>query len=158
MKKILIILVLIFVFTFCKRDNTQLYNQACDFEDNQEFDKAIELLSKALEINPKDIECYNNRAWDYYELGQFENAFNDFKEILRIDSLNTAAIYGIGYLKFEQSKYEETLELFNRIIEIKGGPVFLEITDNEFTGQRILEANMEQVFYYKNLAEENLKK
>lgn len=141
----------------CNRDNTQLYNQACELEKQEKYEEAINLLTKAIKINPKDIECYNNRAWDYIDLEKDEKALADFRKILEIDSVNTAAIYGIGYILYEKGDYNKSIEHFDKVIELKGGgPLFLELTNNEFIGQRVLEADIEQVYRFKNLAEEKL--
>lgn len=143
----------------CKTDNTELYNQACDLEEQEKFNEAIELLTKALVINPNDIECYNNRGWDYYELGQLEKAMFDFENILKIDSQNTAGIYGIGFLCYKQGKYQLAIDEFDEIIKLKGGgPIFLELTDNEFIGQRaLMEADINKVLHFKKLAESEIK-
>jgi tetratricopeptide (TPR) repeat protein len=154
----IIISFVVAVFLGCNRDNTELYNQACDLEKQGEFKKAIELLTKALEINPKDLECYNNRAWDYYDLGELGNAMSDFESILKIDSINTAGIYGIGFLYYEQGYYQKAIDKFDKVIKLKGGgPIFLEMTDNEFLGQRApLKADINQVYHFKRLAESKL--
>tara|TARA_B110000902_G_scaffold232876_1_gene276212 strand:- start:209 stop:742 length:534 start_codon:yes stop_codon:yes gene_type:complete len=155
----LILLLVTMCFFGCKTDNSELYNQACDLEEREKFNEAIELLTKALVMNPNDIECYNNRGWDYYELGQLKKAMFDFENILKIDSLNTAGIYGIGFLYYEQGQFQDAIDKFNKVIKLKGGgPIFLELTDNEFIGQRApLEADINQVLHFKKLAEKEIK-
>jgi tetratricopeptide (TPR) repeat protein len=156
-KKYIHLTFIVLLIIGCNRDNTELYNKACDLEEQGKYKEAIEFLSKALELNPKDIECYNNRAWDYYDLGEFNKSMADFKSLLEIDSVNTAAIYGIGFLCYEQKQYQKAINNFDKIIKLKGGgPLFLELTNNEFIGQRVLEADIEQVYRYKKLAEEKL--
>lgn len=143
----------------CNRDNTQLYNQACELEGQEKYEEAIKLLTRAIEINPKDIECYNNRAWDYNDIGENDKALADFMKILDIDSVNTAAIYGIGYVLYENGEYKKSIEQFDKVIALKGGgPLFLEFKNNEFIDQRVLEADINQVYKYKKLAEEKLNK
>lgn len=158
MIRIIIFLLFGLSIVSCNRDNSQLFNQACNLEEEGKYKEAIEILTKALEINPNDIECYNNRAWDYNDLGNNDKALADFQKMLIIDSVNTAAIYGIGYIYFEQGQFQKAIDKFDKIIKLKGGgPIFLELTDNEFIGQRVLEADIDQVYHYKKLAEDKLK-
>lgn len=143
-----------------KEDNSKLYNQACEYEQIGELRKAIPILTEALKIDPNDLGCYNNRAWDYFDLGDKQKAISDFNEILKIDSLNTAGIYGLAFIQFKEGNYEKAIQLFDKIIKLKGGgPIYLEMVDNEAISQRApLEANINQVYEYKNLALEELKK
>jgi tetratricopeptide (TPR) repeat protein len=162
MKHFLHLIIVISAFTLSCTDGKEhirLYNRACDYEDKGEYEKSIELLSKAIEIKPSDIYSYNNRAWDYLEIGRKDLAHIDFKTILKYDPKNTAAIYGLGYICYLDSNYKKAVALFDLIIEIKGGgPLFLELTDNHFTGQeKPLEADIESVFKYKKLSQQKIK-
>lgn len=158
MVKTLLFTVVVLFIVSCNKDNSELYNQACKLEEEGKYQEAIQVLTKALEIKPKDIECYNNRAWDYIDLENNEMAMADFKMILTIDSVNTAAIYGIGYIHYKKKQYQIAIDKFNKVIKLKGGgPLFLELTDNEFIGQRELEADINQVYQYKKLAEAKLR-
>ena len=140
------------------KDNTSLFNQATDLENQGNFKEAIDVLSKALKLDPNDIECYNNRAWDYYDLKDFKNSSSDFNQILKIDSLNTAALYGLGYISYEKENYDNAIEYFDKVINIKGTGLTQKLVDNVGLGIRApLEANMSQVLHYKKLSEEKLR-
>ena len=140
-------------------DNTKLFNKAIDLEEKGNFTESIEVLTKAIEINPKDLECYNNRAWDYLELKMETQALEDFKKMTQIDKDNSAGLYGIAFIHMQNENYDNALRIFNQIIELKGGgSLFLEETDNAFIEQRKkMEANIDQVYYYKRIVEEKLK-
>jgi len=157
MKTKLYILIGLILLGCSPRDNTELFNKACILEEEGEFEKAIEVLTEAIEIVPDDIDCFNNRAWNYYETGDFDNAYKDFYEILVHSNQNTGALFGIAYLKFEEKEYQQAITLFDKIIAIRGGgPFYLERVDNDFFGQAPVEADMKQVHFYKNLSQEKL--
>ncbi len=47
---------------------------------NKEYPQAIELLSKAIEINPYLVDAYDLRAQSYKEIGEYKKAIEDFKK------------------------------------------------------------------------------
>lgn len=154
MKHLLIFSALLLVIlSSCVQDNTDLYNEACEYEEEMEYDKAIELLSKALELNPKDIECLNNRAWDYYDLGQKEKAITDFEKMLDIDPQSTGAMYGIAYIKYENEFLEDALKNFNQIIEIQAS---LATQSNRSKSKHSIKAPLDLVFEFKEIIEDSL--
>ena len=153
MKYLIYILTGILFFGCLPKDNSALYNKACDLENRNEFNEAIKILTKAIEIVPNDIECLNNRAWDYYELGDFKNAYKDFEEILKYSKQNTAGLYGIAFLKYKEKKYQKAIELFDQIIKLKRlETVHIEWKTSEFETRGPLEANMEKVYHFRSLA------
>ncbi|MCS4463817.1 tetratricopeptide repeat protein [Clostridium botulinum] len=42
------------------------FNRAELYKELEEYNKSIEDYNKILELNPKDKDCYNNRAIVYY--------------------------------------------------------------------------------------------
>lgn len=44
-----------------------------------EYDRAIEDYSKALALEPRDVDIYNSRALAYIKLGREEEARRDFE-------------------------------------------------------------------------------
>ncbi len=154
MKKLLYLLLTILLLPVaCTKDNTKLYNEACELEEKKEFAKAVEVLTKALEINPQDLECLNNRAWDYYDLGQKDKALEDFNTMLAIDSLSTGALYGISCLHFEQQEYAKAMEYFEKIIDIQGT---LKFEANRLKRKQVINAPLDMVFDFKEVAEDSL--
>lgn len=146
-------LLIILLSVACTKSNTEQYNQACGFEEKKDFAKAIELLTKALEINPQDLECLNNRAWDYYDLGQKDKALADFQKMLEIDTLSTGALYGISCLHYENQEYEQALSYFNKIIDIQGT---MKFEANRLKRKQVINAPLDLVFVFKDVAEDSL--
>ncbi len=78
----------------------QLCDAAINYAAKGQYDRAIALFSKALEINPRYAEAYNNRGIAYAKgKGQYEKALSDFLKAIEINPVN-ADIYdnrGITY-------------------------------------------------------------
>ncbi|MGB9823688.1 MAG: protein O-mannosyl-transferase family [Candidatus Hydrothermia bacterium] len=56
------------------------------------LDEAISNLQAALQLNPQDVEVYQNLAEIYIKKGEMEKARNTIMELLKIDSTNKWAI------------------------------------------------------------------
>jgi Flp pilus assembly protein TadD len=55
-----------------------------DFLGAGNTEEAVAYFSKALALNPKDLEAYTQRALGYVHLGKTEEAQADFKKILEL--------------------------------------------------------------------------
>jgi tetratricopeptide (TPR) repeat protein len=64
---------------------------------SMEYSKAIAVLDKALEKDPKNVEAYIERASCYFELGEFDKALQDFLQ---------SQSYGKNLLSKEISKFQ----------------------------------------------------
>jgi tetratricopeptide (TPR) repeat protein len=66
------------------RDPDTLFNIGLDFLGAGSTEEAIAYFSKALALNPKDVEAYTQRALGYLHLGKTEEARADFRKILEL--------------------------------------------------------------------------
>ncbi len=72
----------------------------------------------ALELNPKYVEAYNNRANAYLLLGQFDRALLDYDTAIKLDPRN-ARIYGNrGVVKLRQGNAAGAKNDFKKSIEL----------------------------------------
>lgn len=63
-----------------------------------EFEKAIENLSKAIELAPDYTEMYLDRAVTYEKIGKINAAIEDYRKALKIDEQNQFAITRLAQL------------------------------------------------------------
>ena len=66
------------------KDPDTFFNIGLDFLGAGNTEEAIAYFSKALALNPKDVEVYAQRALGYLHLGKTEEARADFKKILEL--------------------------------------------------------------------------
>ncbi|HET6990531.1 MAG TPA: tetratricopeptide repeat protein [Bacteroidia bacterium] len=82
-----------------------------------EYDKAIEDLTKAIELDPKNENTYFNRGLSYDKLGKDDKAVEDFTKVIEIDPHQHAYNNrGKAYLTLDQ--YNLAIEDFTKAIEI----------------------------------------
>lgn len=81
--------------------------------------KAIEELSRAIELEPQNAEAYFWRARAFIRLGQFNNAIADLKEVVDLNPRYSPAYDNLGWLLMRRDKYDESLIYLNKSIELK---------------------------------------
>ena len=64
------------------------YNSALIAMRDGKYNKALEDLNKAIEMNPAHSEAYSKRGMCYYELKQYKNASTDFDRAAQLDPSN----------------------------------------------------------------------
>ena len=89
---------------------------------NQEnYQKALEFFTNAIEIYKKDPAAFYNRGLANQELGNHQEAVDDFKKSMTMDGkmykANTHNNIGWSYIQLEE--YENALIHLNKAIEIK---------------------------------------
>jgi len=82
------------------------------------FDKAVEELNKALELDPDYGEAHNDLGYTYLDMGNFENAIEHFKKYASLNpgdanplDSTAEAYFLMGRLDESISKYKEALEI-----------------------------------------------
>ncbi|MBN1383606.1 MAG: tetratricopeptide repeat protein [Elusimicrobia bacterium] len=84
------------------------------------YDKAIEYYTKAIKINPKYAEAYNNRGIAYYNKGLYGKAIEDTTMAIQINpkyaDADTYLFIGNAYLF--QLLYDDAIEYYTRGIKL----------------------------------------
>jgi tetratricopeptide (TPR) repeat protein len=83
-----------------------------------QYEEAIEDYNKAIELNPKNAEAYNNRGNAHSELNKHEEAIEDFNKAIELDPKYAEAYNNRGNAYYELNKHEEAIEDFNKAIEL----------------------------------------
>lgn len=96
--------------------------------------KAKDIFSYALQINPYYVTdenlikliskeknwntLHNDIGWGYYGLKEYNKAEKEFNEVLKADPKNDAALTGLGYVKYQQKKYDEAIKLLDKALAV----------------------------------------
>ena len=86
------------------------------YEENQQYDKAIEYYQKANGIDASDVTC--NRISDcYYEMGDYDNALLNIIDATQLDPSYTRYVFIKANIEYEIGNKEAALEDINACIE-----------------------------------------
>ena len=80
--------------------------------------KEIKDCTKAIRLDPKHSEAYNNRGISYASSGQFEMAIQDFTEAIRLDPNHSEAYDNRGISYGSSGQFEMALEDFTEAIRL----------------------------------------
>jgi tetratricopeptide (TPR) repeat protein len=102
-----------------KMTSNLLNRQAMLFWVDQEFDKAIVALDKAIQIDSKNSNLWNNRGINLLSLKRYEEALSNFERSLEYQSGNIAAWKNkSNLLMLLLNRYEEALESWDHVIQV----------------------------------------
>ena len=84
------------------KDLTMMLTLGSDFVNNKELEKAIEIFSNVIDLDPNWAEAWNKRATVYYMIGEFEKSQADINKVLELESRHFGALAGQGlyYINF----------------------------------------------------------
>lgn len=85
-----------------------------------EFDNAIADFDKAIELDPDYVWAYCGRAFTYLDLGEYQQAIENFKSVLPLATHDLLAnIYGnLGWTYYLMAEYDLSIEASTTGIEI----------------------------------------
>jgi len=86
---------------------------------NSNFNKAMELLKKAIEVQPKNTRALHNLGTAYKELGKLKEAINYYKKVLQIDPKHTNAHYNLGLVFYKLNEFKTAKIYLKKTVEIQ---------------------------------------
>ena len=89
-----------------KQGEKELFNEVERYSDSGRHNEAIERLTKAIELNPKNAKMYNYRGISYKAKKDYDQAIIDFNKAIEFDSENAA-----GSNRTKSQNYSSTLQL-----------------------------------------------
>ena len=100
------------------KDLTMMLNVGSDYVNNQKLDKAIEIFSNVIELDPSWAEAWNKRATVFYLIGEYEKSQNDIDKVLDLEKRHFGALAGQGLVNIKLQNYEKAIESYKRAKEI----------------------------------------
>lgn len=82
-------------------------------------DKALGILSQAVQANPQNTFVLNQRGVIYAWQGKHSEAERDYREALKLDPRDVFAWNGLGIVLHNQKKFEAAIEAYNQGIELE---------------------------------------
>lgn len=83
-----------------------------------DFEKAIKILNKQIQLSPYESELFGIRALAYRHLKETDKAIADYYQAINLDPTYYQNYYFRGRLYLEQNNYSLALEDFSKAIEL----------------------------------------
>lgn len=80
--------------------------------------KALDDISKAINIYPKLSAVYERRADIYFEQQKYDLADADYQQLINLDPSNSIGYMGIGRNRKQQKRWSEAIDKFDYVIKL----------------------------------------
>ena len=97
---------------------TSLLSRGTSFMNSQEYQKAEDIFTTVIELDPKWAEAWNKRATVLYLMGKYQASQDDIDEVLKLEKRHFGALAGQGLVNIELKNYEKAIKSYQRANEI----------------------------------------
>ncbi len=95
-----------------------LFHEGVDSIDADSNREAIELFTRALELDPEMLDALIYRGFFRHGIGEREEALADFDSAIELDPHNAGTYQMMGVVLSDAQYDRHALELFNRVVEL----------------------------------------
>lgn len=95
-----------------------LIDRGLIYYDTGQYDKAVGDYSKALHLDPYNLDAYYFRGMTYGKMREYDRAVRDFRAAIDIDPYFVDAYRMLGFTYYEMRQYEQALELYDYALEL----------------------------------------
>jgi Tfp pilus assembly protein PilF len=85
----------------------------------KQFDSALEIFNRVLEIDPNYIKALEARAVIYIQKNELELAQNDLEKAINIEPENARLYFRLGQIYYRKKDLDKALELFTKAIDLE---------------------------------------
>ena len=85
----------------------------------KQFDSALEIFNRVLEIDPNYIKALEARAVIYMQKNELELAQNDLEKAISIEPENARLYFRLGQIYYRKKDLDKALELFTKAIDLE---------------------------------------
>jgi eukaryotic-like serine/threonine-protein kinase len=84
--------------------------------DKVEYNKAINMYTKILRLNPKDVQAYLQIASSYYLKGDYTEAISFYETALELEPNQPFALWGIGNVYYDMNEFNKAIEYYKKTL------------------------------------------
>jgi len=88
-----------------------LYNQ-------EKFSESLDAYNRALELDPRDSEAWNNRGIDLGLLGKYDDALTSFSKAVNLNESYAQAWFNMGVIYDIKGDYPTAVQAYKRATQI----------------------------------------
>ena len=97
---------------------TSLLDEGSRLVQDQKLNRAIDVFSEAIELDPSWAEAWNKRATVFYMVGKFQKSQNDIDKVLELEERHFGALAGQGMVNIKLKNYDKAKKSYQKAQEI----------------------------------------
>mgnify|MGYP001326205367 FL=1 len=97
---------------------TILLNEGSNLVNESKYNQAIDIFSKAINMDPLWAEAWNKRATVFYLNGNFEKSQKDIDKVLELEKRHFGALAGQGLVNIQLKNYNKAIKSYEKAKEI----------------------------------------
>ena len=97
---------------------TSILDEGSRLIQDQELNRAIDVFTEAIELDPSWAEAWNKRATVFYMVGEFQKSQNDIDKVLELEERHFGALAGQGMVNIQLKNYDKAKRSYQKAQEI----------------------------------------
>lgn len=89
-----------------------------ELRDDERYQEAIDCYEKEIKKNPNETDFYDNVAYCYYQLGEYEKSIHTANRALKVNPKDDYAYDYRAASKYQMKQYNEAIEDFSKELEL----------------------------------------
>ena len=117
----IILAILVMISGIVHAENSEavlLVSEAGDYIGAGNYEKALEVLEKALKLDPTNEKGWMGKGYALNELERYQDALDDFKKALELDPKDAMAWAGMGMVFINLDQYEDATESLQKAVDL----------------------------------------
>ena len=97
---------------------TSILDEGSRLVQDRQLNRAIDVFSEAIELDPTWAEAWNKRATVFYMVGEFQKSQNDIDKVLELEERHFGALAGQGMVNIKLKNYDKAKRSYQKAQEI----------------------------------------
>ena len=97
---------------------TSILDEGSRLVQDQQYNRAIDIFTEAIELDPTWAEAWNKRATVYYIVGEFQKSQEDIDKVLELEERHFGALAGQGMVNIKLKNYDKAKRSYQKAQEI----------------------------------------
>ena len=97
---------------------TSILDEGSRLVQDQQYNRAIDVFTEAIDLDPTWAEAWNKRATVYYIVGEFQKSQEDIDKVLELEERHFGALAGQGMVNIQLKNYDKAKRSYQKAQEI----------------------------------------
>ena len=97
---------------------TSILDEGSKLVQDQQLNRAIDVFSEAIELDPAWAEAWNKRATVFYMVGEFQKSQDDIDKVLELEERHFGALAGQGLVNIQLENYDKAIMSYKKAQQI----------------------------------------